>query len=105
MKLLSIIIPCYNSESYMHYAIESLVVGGEDVEILLINDGSTDETEAIATHYAAKYPGSLRLSIKQTADMVRRLTPVLNMRRVFILKSSIAMTGSILGLTLNYLTH
>jgi len=56
MKLLSIIIPCYNSESYMHYAIESLVMGGEDVEILLINDGSTDETEAIANHYAAKYP-------------------------------------------------
>jgi glycosyltransferase involved in cell wall biosynthesis len=56
MKLLSIIIPCYNSESYMHYAIESLVMGGEDIEILLINDGSTDETETIANHYAAKYP-------------------------------------------------
>ena len=40
MKLLSIAIPCYNSEAYMEKCIESLLKGGEDVEILVVNDGS-----------------------------------------------------------------
>ena len=44
MKLLSIAIPCYNSEKYMRKCIDSLLIGGEDVEILLIDDGSTDRT-------------------------------------------------------------
>ena len=57
MKLLSIAIPCYNSENYMRKCIESLLVGGEDVEILIVNDGSTkDRTAEIADEYAAKYP-------------------------------------------------
>lgn len=57
MKLLSIAIPCYNSENYMRKCIESLLTGGEDVEILIVNDGSTkDRTAEIADEYAAKYP-------------------------------------------------
>ena len=35
MKLLSIAIPCYNSEAYMEKCIESLLKGGEEVEILV----------------------------------------------------------------------
>lgn len=57
MKLLSIAIPCYNSENYMRKCVESLLVGGEDVEILIVNDGSTkDNTAKIADEYAEKYP-------------------------------------------------
>lgn len=56
MKLLSIAIPCYNSESYMEKCIESLLVGGEDVEILVVDDGSSDRTAEIADAYAEKYP-------------------------------------------------
>lgn len=57
MKLLSIAIPCYNSENYMCKCIESLLVGGEDVEILIVDDGSTkDRTAEIADEYAKKYP-------------------------------------------------
>ena len=57
MKLLSIAIPCYNSEAYMRKCIDSLLAGGEDVEILVVNDGSTkDRTAEIADEYAAKYP-------------------------------------------------
>ena len=44
MKYLSIAIPCYNSEDYMDRAIQSLLPGGEDVEIIIVNDGSTDHT-------------------------------------------------------------
>ena len=47
MKLLSIAIPCYNSQDYMENCIESLLVGGEEVEILIVDDGSSDRTAEI----------------------------------------------------------
>lgn len=57
MKLLSIAIPCYNSENYMRHCVETLLTGGDDVEIIIVNDGSTkDNTAAIADEYAEKYP-------------------------------------------------
>lgn len=56
MKLLSLVIPCYNSQEYMRYCIESLLPGGEDVELLIVNDGSADKTAEIADEYAKKYP-------------------------------------------------
>lgn len=55
-KLLSIAVPSYNSESYMEHCIETLLFGGERVEILIVNDGSKDGTAAIADRYASKYP-------------------------------------------------
>ncbi|MCI8958291.1 MAG: glycosyltransferase family 2 protein [Lachnospiraceae bacterium] len=61
MKLLSIAIPCYNSEGYMRNCIESLLPGGDEVEILIVDDGSTkDHTGDIADEYEAKYPGICR---------------------------------------------
>lgn len=57
MKLLSIAIPCYNSAKYMRKCIDSLLVGGEDVEILIVDDGSTkDNTGEIADEYEAQFP-------------------------------------------------
>lgn len=56
MTLLSIAIPSYNSEEYLHYCVGSLVVGGEQVEILIINDGSSDRTQEVAEELAAKHP-------------------------------------------------
>ena len=61
MKLLTITVPCYNSAAYMRHCIESLLPGGDEVEILIVDDGSTkDETPAIADEYAAKYPSIVR---------------------------------------------
>lgn len=61
MKLLTFVIPCYNSESYMEHCLESLLPGGEDVEILIVDDGSTkDRTAEIADAYEKKYPGIVR---------------------------------------------
>ena len=57
MKLLSVTIPCYNSAAYMGKAIESALAGGEDIEILIVNDGSSDDTPDIAAEYSKRYPG------------------------------------------------
>jgi glycosyltransferase involved in cell wall biosynthesis len=44
----------------MNKCIDSLLGGGEDIEIILINDGSKDDTGKIADDYAARYPGIIR---------------------------------------------
>lgn len=56
MKLLTFAIPCYNSEAYMEKCIESILPGGEDVEILIVDDGSKDRTAEIADRYEREYP-------------------------------------------------
>ena len=60
MKLLSIAVPCYNSQDYMAHAIESLLPGGEQVEILVVDDGSKDDTARIADDYQRRYPGIVK---------------------------------------------
>uniref|UniRef100_UPI004024AAAF glycosyltransferase family 2 protein n=1 Tax=Agathobacter sp. TaxID=2021311 RepID=UPI004024AAAF len=60
MKLLTFAIPCYNSQDYMEHCIDSILPGGDDVEILIIDDGSKDRTAEIADAYEAKYPGIVR---------------------------------------------
>lgn len=57
MKYLSFIIPCYNSSKYMKKCIDSVLTLGEDVEVLIIDDGSNrDNTLEIAKKYQEKYP-------------------------------------------------
>ena len=65
MKYISFAIPCYNSEAYMAQAIESILPGGEDVEILIVNDGSKDRTAEIGKEYEEKYPGIVKLINKE----------------------------------------
>lgn len=62
MKYLSICVPCYNSASYMDHCINTLLCGGEDVEIIIIDDGSTkDNTAEIADEYQKKYPTIIKV--------------------------------------------
>lgn len=56
MKLLSVAIPSYNSEEYLGRAVETLLAGGEEMEIIIVNDGSKDETGKIADAYQEKHP-------------------------------------------------
>lgn len=61
MKILTVAIPCYNSQDYMRHAVESVLAGGEDVEVLIIDDGSTDDTAKIADEMEAEHPGIVRV--------------------------------------------
>ena len=65
MKYITFTVPCYNSESYMIRCIDSLLPGGSDVEIILINDGSTDETARIADEYQLAHPDIVRTVHKE----------------------------------------
>lgn len=57
MKSLSIIIPSYNSEDYLQQCLNSLLIGRDDeLDVIVINDGSTDKTSSIAHEYNNKYP-------------------------------------------------
>ena len=60
MKLLSIAVPCYNSQAYMRNCVDSLLEGGDLVEILIVDDGSKDDTAKIADEYAEKFPGIVK---------------------------------------------
>ena len=90
MKLLSVAIPCYNSAAYMRNCIESLLPGGDEVEILIVDDGSTkDNTAEIADirGFAGRF-------IRKTVVTVRPSMRDCAMRRASIIRSWTAMTGS-----------
>ena len=60
-KIITFAVPCYNSAAYMDHCIKTLLSGGEDIEIILVDDGSTkDDTPAICDRYAEQYPDIVR---------------------------------------------
>ena len=66
MKYISFAIPCYNSAAYMEHAVETILKGGEDVEIIIVNDGSTkDNTSEIAHRLEAEHPTIVRAVDKE----------------------------------------
>ncbi|MDD5953857.1 MAG: glycosyltransferase family 2 protein [Firmicutes bacterium] len=56
MKLLTVTVPCYNSQDYMEKCVNSLLTGGDRVQIVIIDDGSKDATGEISDRYGEKYP-------------------------------------------------
>ena len=71
-KLLTVVIPAYNAERYIKYTLDSLCSGcrkqavydhSNELEILIVDDGSTDGTGDIADQYADKYPEVVRAMV------------------------------------------
>ena len=60
-KLITFAVPCYNSAAYMEHCVDTLLQGGDDIEIILVDDGSTkDNTAEICDRYARQYPDIVR---------------------------------------------
>lgn len=63
MKILTFVIPAYNSERFLDKCISSMLVPEvlSKIEIIVVNDGSTDATAEVAEKYCTQYPGTVRL--------------------------------------------
>lgn len=60
---ISVIVPVYNVSAYLAESLESVLgqtIGLENIEIILVDDGSTDNTADICKHYTTKFPDSIR---------------------------------------------
>lgn len=64
-KLLSIVVPSYNSQDYLRRCLDTLIKGGREVEVIVVDDGSTDKTADIAREYCGQYPEIVRLVQKE----------------------------------------
>lgn len=66
-KLLSIVVPTYNVEKYLRQCLESFCIEEiqDKLEVLVVNDGSTDNSADIAGEYVRKYPQLFRLINKE----------------------------------------
>lgn len=65
MKLLSVAVPCYNSQAYLAGCLDSLLPAIDHLEVIVVNDGSTDNTLPIAHGYEARFPDSFVIIDKE----------------------------------------
>ncbi len=66
-KLLTIAMPCYNVEAYLERGLSSLADARfeRDLEVIIVNDGSTDSTKEIADRFVASHPAIFKLVDKE----------------------------------------
>lgn len=66
-KILSVIIPCYNCESFLDKGLSSLAIPalGDKLEVIVVNDGSLDKSRDICLKYVSKYPEIFKLIDKE----------------------------------------
>ncbi len=61
-KLVSIVIPCFNQAQYLEKCVESAVIQTyPNIEIIIVNDGSTDNTQETAEDLKSKYPNKIHI--------------------------------------------
>ena len=66
-KTISFIIPAYNSEAYIEKNINSFLNENllKEIEVIVVNDGSTDSTPELVQKYVDKYPETVKLCSKE----------------------------------------
>ncbi len=66
----SIIVPVYNSEKYLNKCFESIInQTNQDFELLIVNDGSPDNSQEIISKYQNKYPSKIKSFIKENGGL------------------------------------
>ena len=77
MAKVSVIIPAYNSEQFIAETLDCLVNQTlKDIEVVVVNDGSTDGTQNIIDDYCAKY------DIFKSANFQKSFEPFLYFLRI-----------------------
>ena len=61
MKLLTVCIPCFNAIDHMHKALGSCLLVKDDLEVIIIDKNSTDETYEVALEYQKEYPDTFKV--------------------------------------------
>lgn len=70
MIKLSVIVPCYNVEKYLNACVDSILQAKiDDMEIILVNDGSKDNTLEICLDYKKKYPNLIKIVDKKNGGL------------------------------------
>ena len=70
MPKVSVIVPVYNVEQYIQKSLESLVNQTlEDIEIIIVNDGSKDDSEKIIKEYEINYPNKIKYLTKENGGL------------------------------------
>ena len=70
VKKVSVIVPVYNVEEYLGKCLDSLVNQTlDDIEIIVVNDGSPDNSQGIIDDYVSKYPNIIKCYIKKNGGL------------------------------------
>ena len=80
MKILSIVIPVYNTEKYIERCLGSLLINEiiDDIEIIAVNDGSKDNSITVLNKYKEKYPNSIVIIDKENGGHGSTINVALN---------------------------
>lgn len=70
-KILTISVAAYNAEKWLKRCLDSFVVPEilDDLDVIIVNDGSKDNTVGVAAEYVKKYPGSFRIINKENGGL------------------------------------
>ena len=70
MPKVSVVVPVYNVANYLEKCLNSLVQQTlHDIEIVVVNDGSTDDSQTIIDAFATKYPGKIKAYSKPNGGL------------------------------------
>ncbi len=85
MKKISVIIPVYNGEKYINRCVDSVLnqqsFDIKSLEILLLNDGSSDNSEKIINEYAKSFPGIIKAMSHKNMGVAKTRNKGINLAR------------------------